>query len=561
LPESRANAQSKEGLCVECGDQPADLQCKQCEDIFCEVCFLSQHKRGNRQRHTTAPLKQAARQAQAVSHQVSAVAADVDMSDSVNIPVSISTAGMGSESFVERAKWIPLRLTLEDRKVMRLLEATMNVSEYTDKIDIYSAEQKSKRIMAQLREVCAILSGLVIAQDFPKGQQLIKDKEFSEIAPYFRFVFELGRRHKIRNPEKMRGAYGKLMYLLQDSQIPEIQELLEFSMVSPIHTVHSRLQQAGALALLQEDTLQLATGTILAEGKTRPQIDREIKTKERALEQLARKYECAALPYEEVRTCILSIGDANSYLFYNRDPVIKMIELLKTHFSPDSFAPGHSLAILSGVGGARLTHSHQHQYEYCLQSMTLWRTILHNMYKLWMLTEADLLDPNNRYRLVNTGQGLNRMQSCPNVGRAMSNILHGTQQELGSWIGSSVIHLGDSNVPNSLMFIDKYNQVSRILQPIVICIRRLDEIYEQEEVKVFVDHAFGGREQCKRAILCDFFRHAFDGSGSDNFFEAGSCIDGRLTSAWNWCQNLDKKKSIYSVFLLTGFVGFDGDWS
>lgn len=31
----------------------------------------------------------------------------------------------------------------------------------------------------------------------------------------------------------------------------------------------------------------------------------------------------------------------------------------------------------------------------------------------------------------------------------------------------------------------------------------------------------------------DFFRHGFDGSGGDNYFDAGSCIDGRLTSAWN----------------------------
>lgn len=33
--------------------------------------------------------------------------------------------------------------------------------------------------------------------------------------------------------------------------------------------------------------------------------------------------------------------------------------------------------------------------------------------------------------------------------------------------------------------------------------------------------------------LADFFRGAFDGSGADNFYDAGSCIDGRLTSAWN----------------------------
>lgn len=43
----------------------------------------------------------------------------------------------------------------------------------------------------------------------------------------------------------------------------------------------------------------------------------------------------------------------------------------------------------------------------------------------------------------------------------MHAILAATKNQMGYWIGESTIHLGDHNVPNALVFIDKYTQVPR----------------------------------------------------------------------------------------------------
>ena len=109
------------------------------------------------------------------------------------------------------------------------------------------------------------------------------------------------------------------------------------------------------------------------------------------------------------------------------------------------------------------------------------------------------------------------------------------------------------------MFIDKYTQVPRILAPVVLAVEQIDKLAQDPGIGGYITAQFGGTERLKKTILTDFFRHAFDGSGADNFFDAGSCIDGRLTSAWNWCAQIEKK-AFFPVFKLAGFNGFDGDF-
>ncbi len=235
-----------------------------------------------------------------------------------------------------------------------------------------------------------------------------------------------------------------------------------------------------------------------------------------------------------------------------------------------------SLEIRSGRQGARLTHSHKTQYAYVMQSLRLWKNITMEMFPLWLAVEKDLLQGGG-YRLRDTGQGLNRMQKAP----ATSHLIHAILQETirmssgsladhsqrsshpfggggGGWVGSSTIHLGDHNVPNALMFIDKYTQVSRILSPIVQTIDFISCMEYDPNTAQYIQ-SMGGADVLKQTILADFFKHGFDGSGADNFFDAGSCIDGRLTSAWNWCSKIEKKP-FYHIFLIAGFVGFDGSF-
>ena len=59
-------------------------------------------------------------------------------------------------------------------------------------------------------------------------------------------------------------------------------------------------------------------------------------------------------------------------------------------------------------------------------------------------------------------------------------------------MGSSVIHLGDSNVPNTLVFIDKYTQVSRILGPLLLTLTNLSAACDESEGLARYMEAYGG---------------------------------------------------------------------
>lgn len=78
---------------------------------------------------------------------------------------------------------------------------------------------------------------------------------------------------------------------------------------------------------------------------------------------------------------------------------------------------------------------------------------------------------------------------------------------------------------------------------------------QNQHVADYIKNEFGNERNLKMLVLSDYFKYGFDGSGDDG----GSCIDGRLTSSWNWTSRVAKKK-YYNILMMSGFQGFDGDF-
>ena len=275
-----------------------------------------------------------------------------------------------SSSFAARASTIPLRLTDDERGLLRVLEGALTVSEYTDKVDIFSYRaNKASCIEQQLGSMLAVLSGMLVAAKGRQGQQLVMDRALSENPELFCAIFEVGRRYKIMNPDKMRSSYGKLMFLLQDAQMPEIRDSIGFRVVRAVHTVDTELEDLGCAELLDDEALPDAVAPV-SPGET-PEC------KQRATAELLARYGGGnAAVAGRLERVLLSLSDDESLTAAHVGPVEEMMSLLKLHFDTSAPEKGSSLAISAGRNGARLSHSHATQYAYVSQSLMLWREIL-----------------------------------------------------------------------------------------------------------------------------------------------------------------------------------------
>ncbi|SCW03521.1 LAFE_0G12310g1_1 [Lachancea fermentati] len=570
--ESECEEEPDPSLCIECTDMKTEVICKDCQEHFCVVCFGMIHRNGRRKAHDFIKLTAGDAERPVTEDEQKTLQDATNMKPKEEVEdghSKVQSMLIDKTSIDEKmlamlanhAKFIPMRLTGEERHLLRLLEAALQVSEYTDRVDILSYKSKAKRIVEQLKEMCSVLCGLVIASSLKAGQKLLEMKNFNDNAEWFQHVFEIGRRYKIMNPEKMRDTYGKLCYMVMDSRLPQIEEHMEFHLYEPIKTVHTFLtsrpeDNGNALHMFEDKLILYATSQISPTGKTRSEISRLIKQKESAIEKLASKYCSKHYSKDDIRQVLYSIGDYNAYINMNRRPIMRMLERLEV-FRSSEIASKYSIGIHYGRNGARLTHDHNRQMHYVQQSLTLWSVIQREMIHLWYIADQDLYSPTS-YRLASTGQGLNRIKACPALYREMHNILNECRSKCDAWVGSSVIHLGDDAVPNALFFLDKYTQVPNILIPFDQTLLKINDLVKNDpNMLEYVNKEYGSPEGLKLTILQDAFAHMFDGSGADNFYMSGSCIDGRLTSAWNHTNEISKKK-YYNIFLMTGFIGFNG---
>ena len=236
--------------------------------------------------------------------------------------------------FSDRARYIPIRLTLQERKALRLLKSALAVSEYTGTVDSDAFRTKARRTHAMLHEICAMVSAVVVAWDYGVGAEQLRERDFKKNAVFIRKIFEIGRRHKIMNPEKLRSDYGKLIYMLQDSCGKKCSKLLDLPLIAPVRTAYDLLSEGGAAKMLDDPLMDTATRQLADDkSKSRGELQEQLRAKDRAIKTLARKYATAheraasgrGLSSTKIKSVLYSIGDNSSYLGDHALPVERMI--------------------------------------------------------------------------------------------------------------------------------------------------------------------------------------------------------------------------------------------
>ncbi|KAG8343222.1 putative Protein of unknown function (DUF2009) [Trypanosoma vivax] len=444
-----------------------------------------------------------------------------------------------------------LRLSDRERQELQLLVAALNVSEYTDDVDdIRRRSFREDRMSRAIRDLFDTVLGLYIASGsmpreakagFPEGKIYT-----SATLDILSSLFEVLRRHKRLNPFSNRSEFGKLTMLLQDLQRPAIRRHLNYShdFITPVQTVGDELRRLRAEGLLEDADLK---EFLNASGKSKADFFQRM---------LARYGNTGNV--SDIERCIRSIDDVYQFVESNVKPLQWMREIIETDFVPLESGSKYSLSIQSGMHGSVLNHDHATQCKYVLESLLLWEIVQQNIFNFWQDSEDDMLKNNGEYLFTNTGQGYHRMCRADKSYSRMTQCVKEAEKRMRGWVGIKVIHVGDRDVPNPLVFIDKYTVIPRIVRPIMDTVLALERIFSDESAEVypglrnFLRSKYNTYKELRMTILSDFFRHGFDGSGDDG----GNCIDGRLTSAWNWCHQLEKKP-FYDAFVLTGFNGFD----
>jgi hypothetical protein len=515
--------------CCECEDQPAQLNCIDCGESFCQPCWGGQHRRGKRSLHKTVPLlgemlaraeqpaepslqggdasacpTLAAQQDGAVGDSTQPTAAAATKSNGCHprahgqevqqpplsghppspvesrmigpaLPPGMSKSAehssppSGSAHYCQqraaanrrRVAMTPLRLDPEERKLLNLVEGALEVSEYTDKIDVYSQYDKVSRMIQEIFDYMRCQCGLQLANNYRQGQRSVLSK-LTENKEFFTTVrcipvapsrvtcrsllllllllktqaFEVARRYKIMNPQKMRTTYGKLMFLLQDMQNPTVKAKLGgFNYLRYIKTVGKLLEAQGGSKMLGDVDFETATrdlGGVGVAALERADIKGLQVAKRDSIDRLCQRYTTASLSSADIRRVLESVADRNNFLMNNEAPVRRMLEQLD-RFDPkwgyvsrsaslkwtltpvtihgwsesDVVGTGlrrdehqHSLQIGkqqayrggswkhysggkggSSNGGAKLSHTHATQCLFVKQTLMLWREISQRMYQ------------------------------------------------------------------------------------------------------------------------------------------------------------------------------------